>query len=162
MRSCCGPIWVGTRVDKLKLQLCLGLHDVLHARRIVNARKLDQNFVLSGPPVLLKHDLSDSKLVNAIADGIDGLIDRLRAVTLLLGRFEPDRVRVRHLSGSDPPRLSPSVEDAGSLSRCSRSRTAVTGPGSRTPSGPSSRGNTRNFRREAWCPWRESNPQPFP
>ena len=53
-----------------------GLHDVLHAAGIVDARKLHQNLVLP-EPVRFNGGLADAESVNAIADGIDGLGDRL-------------------------------------------------------------------------------------
>ena len=45
-----GLIWIRPAVHKLKLQYRLRLHDVLHARRIVHARKLDQISFCPGPP----------------------------------------------------------------------------------------------------------------
>jgi hypothetical protein len=52
-----------------------GLHDFLDPRRIVHTRKLHKNLVLA-EPVLLDHRLAHAELVNAVADGLDGLGDR--------------------------------------------------------------------------------------
>ncbi len=52
------------------------LHDVFHACRIIDARQLHQNLVLP-QPVFLNRGFADAKLVNAVANGLDGLRDRL-------------------------------------------------------------------------------------
>ena len=66
-----------------------GLHDVLNPGRIVDARQLHQDLVLA-QPVLLNDRLADAELVNAIADGLDGLLDsaalELRERLLLHGQ----------------------------------------------------------------------------
>ena len=49
-----------------------GLHDLLDAGGIVHARQLDQDLVLA-EAVLLDDRLADAKLVNAVANGLDGL-----------------------------------------------------------------------------------------
>ena len=51
-----------------------GLHDFLDAGRIVDAGKLDQDLVVA-EAVLLNHRLGDAELVDAVADGFDGLLD---------------------------------------------------------------------------------------
>ena len=58
----------------------------------------NENFVVAGSAVFLNDDFSYAELVNAIANRVDGLIDRLLAVRLFLWRLEADRVCVRHFA----------------------------------------------------------------
>src|SRR5262249_16895889 len=43
---------------------------------------------------------SDSELVDSVANGVDGLINRLVAIGLFLGRLQTYAVRVRHFARS--------------------------------------------------------------
>ena len=48
--------------------------------------------------MFLDDDFADTKLVDSVPNGIDGLIDRLFAKRLPLRRFQPQRVSVRHVA----------------------------------------------------------------
>ena len=72
--SACSWLGYGPPSDLLDLQHRRGLHDFLHARRIVHARQLHQNLVLP-EPVLLDDRLAHAQRVDAVADGLDRLRD---------------------------------------------------------------------------------------
>src|SRR5207237_2026210 len=63
-----------TTFDETELQLRSGLDDVLHARRIVDTRKLNDDAIAA-----LRRDqrLGDAKGVYTIPDRLDGVIDRV-------------------------------------------------------------------------------------
>ena len=103
----------------LDLQHRRGLHDFLDPRRIVHARKLHQNLVLA-EAVLLDHRLAHAQLVDAIADGLDGL--RHRAVlqvgeVLRLHRNRPGIFRARAGVVLRQPVGNNALEIAGLLRR---------------------------------------------
>ncbi len=50
-----------------------GLHDFLHPRRIVHAGQLHQNLILP-QSVLFDDGFAHTQLVNAVADGLNGLV----------------------------------------------------------------------------------------
>src|SRR5581483_7464220 len=52
-----------------------GLHDLFHASGIIHAGKLDQNLILA-KTVFLNNRLTDAELIDSIANGLDGLLDR--------------------------------------------------------------------------------------
>ncbi len=66
---------IGPAQRLLDLEHRRGLHDFLHPRRIVHARKLHQYLILA-EAVLLNHRLAHAQLVNSVAYGLDRLRDR--------------------------------------------------------------------------------------
>ena len=68
--------WIRSTERLLDLKHGGGLHDVFHAPGIVDARKLHQNLVLP-EAMLLDGRLADAERVNAVADGVDRLRNRL-------------------------------------------------------------------------------------
>ena len=102
----------------LDLQHGGGLHDVLHAPRIVHARQLHQNLILP-ESVFLNGGLADAESVNAVADGLDGLGDRL---VLQVSQRCGFIARFQELSG--PPVMSysgkPLLHDAQQVGRAPR------------------------------------------
>ena len=71
--------------------MAVDLHNVLHPRRIIDARQLHKNLILP-ETVFLNGGLSNTQLIDAVADGFDGL--RYGAVLQISQRLR--------LHGDDP------------------------------------------------------------
>jgi len=63
---------IGTTQRLLDFEHRGGLHDFLDPRRIVHARKLNENLILA-EAMFLNHRLAHAQLVDSIADRLDGL-----------------------------------------------------------------------------------------
>src|SRR5262245_13344421 len=90
--------------------------------RIGHTWKLHEDLILAGTAVFLDIDLADAKLVNTIANGLDGLIDGLCSVCLLLSRLEADGVGVGYFSG-----CRDQIPLGETLSECSPKFTVLVG-----------------------------------
>ena len=68
-------VWIGPTDYQPDIKHRGGLHDLAHARRIINARQLNQNLIIA-ESVLLDHRLTHTELVHTIPDRINRLLYR--------------------------------------------------------------------------------------